>query len=126
MADSFFDIYTLPTIEFVGGETEKLFFNMYYKNTRYPFDLEGCEARFSVISYLNRYATPILSKDMEIAAGETCDNVLKVILNPSDTVQLNDKYIYQITVRHKTKGIVDIPKQGILYIINNIDKTPNW
>lgn len=52
----------------------------------------------------------------------TYDNVLTVTLSPTETVDLSGKYIYQIIIRD-IDGDVEIPKQGILYITNNINKT---
>ena len=49
------------------------------------------------------------------------DNVLRVTLTPSETVDLFGKYIYQISIRD-IGGDVEIPKQGVLYITNNINK----
>lgn len=67
--------------------------------------------------------TPILTKPMEGAFNDegTINNVLTVTLEPSETVGLNGKYIYQIQIRD-IDGDVEIPKQGILYITNNINK----
>lgn len=44
-----------------------------------------------------------------------------VTLSPIETVDLSGKYIYQIIIRD-IDGDVEIPKQGILYITNNINK----
>jgi len=51
----------------------------------------------------------------------TADNVLTVTLTPTETVELFGKYIYQIIIRD-IEGDVEIPKQGILYVTNNINK----
>ena len=52
----------------------------------------------------------------------TADNVLGVTLDPLDTVDLCGKYIYQITIKD-INGNIEIPKQGILFITNNINKS---
>lgn len=52
----------------------------------------------------------------------TAENVLAVTLDPLDTVDLCGKYIYQITIKD-INGNIEIPKQGILFIINNINKS---
>lgn len=118
------NIYTLPQIDFVGGSTADLIFNVYWgtENPR-PFGMVGCVANFAVIDYVNKTGTPIISKTMEVRlnADDTFYNVLYVELKPSDTLDLFGKYIYQITIKDVDNS-VDIPQQGILYIHNNINK----
>lgn len=115
--------YTLPTIDFVGGETQDLAFNVYFYKNKQPFSLTGCVCNFSIVSFTNKTGTPILTKPMESIYNEdvTSDNVLTVTLEPTDTVDLYGKYIYQIQIKD-INGDVEIPKQGILYITNNINK----
>lgn len=112
--------YVLPTIDFVGGETQKLAFHLFHHTNRRPFDASDCRCDFSVVNYLNRTGEPVLSKTME-TDGEG-GNTLTVKLLPSDTVGLSGKYIYQISVADSS-GDTEIPKQGLLYITNNINKT---
>lgn len=116
--------YTLPTIDFVGGETQDLAFNVYFHELDKPFSLAGCTANFSIVNYTNKMGAPILTKEMGSTYGSTAlvDNVLTVKLLPSETVNLYGKYIYQITIKD-VEGNVEIPKQGILYITNNINKS---
>lgn len=45
-----------------------------------------------------------------------------VHLEPQETLDLSGKYIYQISIRND-EGDVEIPKQGILLITNNINKS---
>ena len=54
-------------------------------------------------------------------AEGTINNVLTVTLKPKETVGLCGKYIYQIQIQD-IDGDVEIPKQGILYITNNINR----
>ena len=121
---NFFEPYTLPTIDFVGGSTTELIFNVYWgtKNPR-PFGMVGCTANFAVTSYTNKTGAPVISKTMEVRlnADDTFYNVLHVELKPSDTIDLFGKYIYQITIKDVDNS-ADIPHQGILYIHNNINK----
>lgn len=115
-------LYTLPTICFVGGETQNLRFHMYRVKTETPFNVSGCTASFAVAYYQYRLDGPILTKDMTIDETELeYGNVFAVDLEPSDTVDLSGKFIYQITVKDQD-GEVEIPKQGILYVIDNIHK----
>lgn len=116
--------YTLPTIDFVGGETQSLSFNVYFYKNKQPFSLTGCTCNFSIVSYTNKRGSPILSKQMESAfnGDVTSDNVLTVTLTPAETVDLCGKYIYQVIIRD-VRGDTEIPNQGILYITNNINKS---
>lgn len=115
--------YTLPTIDFVGGETQDLAFNLFFYKNKAPFSTTGVSANFAIVSFTNRMGKPILTKPMEGTFNNegTIDNVLTVTLEPSETVDLNGKFIYQIQIRD-IDGDVEIPKQGILYITNNINK----
>lgn len=116
--------YLLPTIDFVGGVSEDLMFNVYYNaDDPEPFNLTGCSANFSIVNYMNKTGKPMVSKSMSIRLNEegTIQNVLYVSLAPADTVDLAGKYIYQISVRDIDSN-ADIPHQGIIYIHNNINK----
>lgn len=113
------NIYTLPDISFVGGSTQKLSFNILSKG-REPLDMSACTANFSLINYVNRTGKPIVSKEMTIS-GDSVQNVLQVTLLPSDTVDLFGKFIYQVTIKDAI-GVIDIPNQGQMIIVNNINK----
>ncbi len=118
--------YTLPTINFVGGATQKLMFHTYYYQGKHPFDLSFCTAKFAIVSYNNKHTKPKVLKNMTIQNNtrpdeEPVPNILYVELEASDTVDLEGKYIYQITIQADS-GDVEIPDQGIMYITNNIDR----
>lgn len=112
--------YTLPTIDFVGGETQNILFNAYSSNGKQPFNLNNCTAGFAIVNFTNKTGEPLLTKIME--SDNKNANVLKVTLLPSETINLFGKYIYQITIRD-SDGNIEIPKQGLLYIANNINKS---
>lgn len=118
--------YTLPSIDFVGGSTQDIAFHCYFYANKNPFDLYSCAANFSLISYVNKRGEPLVSKEMEIRHDTDRDgeiaNVLYVTLAPEDTVNLVGKYIYQITIRD-VSGEIEIPNQGIIHIVNNINKS---
>lgn len=116
--------YALPIIDFVGGETQDLAFNVYFYKERKPFSLTGCDCNFSIVSFTNKTGTPILSKPMTAIYNDegSANNVLTVTLKSSDTVDLCGKYIYQIIIKD-INGDTEIPKHGILYITNNINKS---
>lgn len=117
-------MYSLPEVCFVGGSSEDFQFNVFYdKDGPKPFNLFGGTAKFSIVNFLNKNSTPLVSKDMEIDMNDedTHYNVLRVSLEPEDTVDLFGKFVYQITIRD-IDGNIDIPHQGIINIHNNIDK----
>ncbi len=119
-----YKMYGLPELQFVGGSSKDLQFNLYYdEENPKPFDLLGVEANFSIVNFMNKNSTPLVSKGMEIGMNDakTHHNVLRVSLKPADTVDLFGKFVYQITLKD-TDGNVDIPRQGIINIHNNIDK----
>ena len=68
----------------------------------------------------------MVSKQMTIRAESddegAIQNILTVTLTPSDTVKLAGKYVYQITIKD-VSGEVDIPNQGTIHIVNNINKS---
>ena len=122
MSNCDYNPYVLPTIDFVAGETQDLVFNIYFHHGNKPYDLGSCTATFSVANYMNRSGSALISKAMTVRAGTSGkDNVLAVTLKSSDTLNMAGKYIYQITLQD-VDGDVEIPKQGILMITNNIDK----
>ena len=115
--------YTLPTIEFVGGESQEFLFHAYFYNGKKPFGMTGCTSNFSIVDFRNKTGAPILTKTMGVREGYdgSSFNVLSVELTPVETYELSGKYIYQITIRD-VDGNVEIPKQGLIYITNNINK----
>lgn len=115
--------YTLPTIEFVGGESQELLFHTYFYRGRKPFSMTGCTSNFSIVDFRNKSGSPILTKSMNVLenADGSSFNVLSVELSPMETYELSGKYIYQITIRD-VNGNMEIPKQGLMYITNNINK----
>jgi hypothetical protein len=119
------DPYTLPTVEFVGGSTQELVFRVYRAVDQRLFDLYSCTANFSVINYVNKTGTAVISKKMTIgeeeSGGETVSDLLRVTLDSSETAELTGKFIYQITIQD-VSGEVEIPGQGILYIFHNINR----
>ena len=115
--------YTLPTIDFVGGETQDLMFNVYFYKNHRPFSLTGCAANFAIVSFTNKMGTPILTKPMEAIFNEdtTINNVLTVTLEPKETVGLSGKYIYQIQIQD-IGGEGGISKQGPFFFLEKNKK----
>ena len=113
--------YNLPEVSFVGGESHDFKFSL-FTDTGRAFNASDINATFSIVSSINRTGQPILSKNMTVIADTSgTKNIITVTLQPNETVNLYGKYIYQITLQD-ISGETEIPSQGILGIINNIDK----
>lgn len=113
------NIYTLPEISFVGGETQE--FNFYLKNRAgEPFDASGSSVDFAICNYSNKTGKPILSYTPTILADETgIANIIVLTIPKEDTAMLSGKFIYQITIIDAS-GNSEIPNQGIMNIAKNI------
>ena len=120
------DAYQLPTVEFVGGETQRLSFQFFRTTYSNMVPLTSTTSNFSVISSHNKRGSPIISKSMEIRLGDDglTMNVLYVELDSSETLNLFGKYIYQIVIKD-VDGDIEIPMQGIMYVTNNINQQAN-
>ena len=113
------NVYTLPEISFVGGETQE--FNFHLKDYKGdPFDASGSSINFAICNYSNKTDTPLLSYTPTLLADEKGE-LSVVILNipKEDTASLSGKFIYQITIVDVT-GNSEIPNQGIMNIAKNI------
>jgi len=107
-------------LEFVGGTAVSINFPTFFGETGEPLDLTGYTANFSLVKDTNWRGTPVLSKAMTIVPNDNGDmNSLYVELSSSDTIDLAGRYIYQIAVNGNSP---DVPHQGVVHIINNINK----
>lgn len=113
--------YTLPPIEFIGGFSEDMIFNL--KNEHgVPFDANGLEVDFSIISYADKLGTPVISKYATLVDdGTGAFTILKINFTPNESVDLYGKYIYQITFKNSTNKSVKMPLQGVLTVYRNIN-----
>lgn len=113
------NVYTLPELSFVGGETQKFTFHL--KNPQgLPFDATGATVDFSICNYSNKTGTPIVSYTPALLADE--DGVVSLVsltIPKEDTARFAGKYIYQITIID-IGGNSEIPNQGIMNIAKNI------
>ena len=120
-----FEHYTLPTIDFVGGETQELLFHTYFPRVKgkVPFSLSHCRASFTVVDFLNRNGKPVIGPlDMIVRKNDDgYDNLLFLKLTADKTENLDGKFIYQITINEPSTGDTDIPRQGIMLITRNIN-----
>ena len=117
-------IYTLPQDSFVAGQTKNYAWNL-FRESKEPFDAKNCTGTFSLLDYSDRDedATPVLTKQISFISGESnVRNMAYVSLKPSDTMNLEGKYIYQLSIKDPD-GTVEIPNQGLFYIYKNINKS---
>lgn len=108
----------LPTISFVGGATKNLYFSFLDAGGS-DVDVSSYTVTFSIVSAVHRFGKPIKTKPMQISGD---NSVMSVSLSPSDTVDLFGKYIYQISIIDAA-GDAEEPRQGEMYIYQNIDKS---
>lgn len=113
------NVYTLPEISFVGGETQE--FNFHLKDYKGdPFDASGSSINFAICNYSNKTGTPLLSYTPTLLADEKGESSVVILNIPKeDTASLSGKFIYQITIVDVT-GNSEIPNQGIMNIAKNI------
>lgn len=114
-------IYNLPKINLVGGSSERFLFTLLTLGG-YDFDVTSCGASFSLINFTNKNGVPILMREMDVVDGKNgVKNVVSVSLEPDDTFKLYGRYIYQITITDLYNSATEIPGQGLIDIIRNID-----
>lgn len=112
-------VYNLPELNFVGGESQILMFNLLTASGT-SFDADGCEIGFAVVNYANKNGMPILSKTAtKLDDKDGYSSIARIELTPADTVYMFGRYVYQITV-YDIDGKTEIPGQGIINIIRNI------
>lgn len=119
--------YILPTIDFVGGESQTIVFDLYMEDGRPYEDVSECTIIFSVAHFLDRqYGSPVIRLDnsgdqVKIYGGPQGKiNRVKIFLKPGDTSRLSGKYIYQVMIvggNDKT----EIPGQGIILVTKNLN-----
>lgn len=117
------DIYTLPEVVFVSGQSNTLRWRL-FTPTKRPFNADACIGNFAVVDYSDQTGDPLISKPLEFVVGDDetgVKNVAVVDLEPDDTLGLHGKYIYQITIKD-VDGEVEIPNQGFLQITHNINE----
>ena len=116
------DIYTLPEVVFVSGQSNTLRWRL-FTASRTPFNADGCTGNFAVVDYSDQTGEPLISKSLRFLVGDESGkkNIAEVDLEPRDTLELHGKYIYQITIKD-IDGEVEIPNQGFLQIAHNINE----
>ena len=118
------DIYTLPQITFVAGQSQTLRWRL-LTQSKYPFNANDCTGNFAVVDYSDKYSDPLISKPLSFVVDDNKNevkNIATVELLPTDTLGFSGKYIYQIIIKD-IKGKTEIPNQGILLISHNINES---
>lgn len=113
-------IYRLPEIQFVGGESQLLIFDL-ETVTGKEFDAARCKVNLAIIPFINKRGTPVVAKEAEKKRGtKGVYSIIQFDLYPEDTAKLVGEYIYQVTIVDED-GIAEIPSQGIMHISKNIN-----
>lgn len=113
------NIYTLPEISFVGGESQTFLFNL-LTIAKNSFDAQGCEIGLAIIQYSNKNGMPVLTKAVDIFEGDSgVMSIAKADLLPEDTIGLYGRYVYQLTIKDSYNN-TEIPGQGIMHVTRNI------
>ena len=116
------EIYGLPEVKFVAGETQTFVFHLYFQSTNDPFNANGCKVNFAIVDYTNKSGKPLLCKKCKIRLNtDGIANIAEAYLTPEDTAGMYGKYVYQLQVRD-IDDEVEIPGQGLLVISKNINK----
>ena len=114
--------YVLPEWQLVGGETRKRTFTLYHDECGPTYNIPGATAEVAVVDFVNPHGELKLCKEASVSVDENghyCE--VTVDLTPADTLDLQGKYIYQLTIKDAL-GNIAAPK-GLMYITANIDKT---
>lgn len=118
------DIYTLPQITFVAGQSQTLRWRL-LTQSKAPFNASDCTGNFAVVDYSDKNGDPLISKPLLFVIDDSISeikNIATVELLSSDTLGFSGKYIYQITIKDMN-GKSEIPNQGILLISHNINES---
>lgn len=122
------DIYTLPEVVFVSGQSNTLRWRLFTK-AGVPYNADGCTGNFAVVDYSDQTGDPLISKSLYFIVDPDADDsetavkhIACVDLTPSDTLGLDGKYIYQITIKD-IDGEAEIPNQGFFQITHNINES---
>lgn len=114
------EIYTLPEITFIGGETQEILFRL--KNPAGELhSIYNGAADFSFCPYTYKSGTPSVSIPpyfLDDGNGGTCK--ILVTIPASETVDRYGKFVYQLIIKEDSKIIVVC--QGLMNIARNINK----
>lgn len=119
------NIYTLPELNFVGGEAIEIYFHILRSNGE-ALDITGAKADFAVCDYSAKDSDPLLhydtvnnSDNLKILADEGGVVSLVYLMTAQEAmVDFFGKYVYQLTITDAS-GRTDV-RQGIMNITRNI------
>jgi hypothetical protein len=116
------EIYSLDTINFgVGGSTDPIRFYLRNKNSEI-YDATGCTVYLAISKFGFTQTTPDVSKTLTlIADDEGLYSIAQYTPLASDTINLEGKYEYEITIKDLTNS--NSSEKGIMYISKNINKS---
>lgn len=113
-------LFTLNDIDIIGGDYREILIRINDIDSGEILDITNLSVNFALVSYVDRNGSPILSKNLEISPVDSSAFILTLL--PNDTVNLNGKYIYQISVKaNDTKKVESF--QGVMTIDKNINPT---
>ncbi len=113
--------YLLPDWDFVAGATQRRSFIL-YKNSGELCDIQGGTAHLAIVEYVHQGA-PVITKEVAVGAmpdGKKCR--IAFTLSPSETKDLDGKYLYQVMVKDGN-GNVSIPFHGHMRVQKNLQKS---
>ena len=113
------EVYTLPSIEFIGGGVQKFRFHVYRSDNKTPLDVSGGVCNFAVRRFETMIDEPILSRTFELP--DESGNLITITLDATDTLDWAGRYVYQLSYRDVC-GVNEPPVQGLLYVTKNINQ----
>ncbi len=108
----------LPTIEIIAGDTCPFIFDLRDINHSDIFTY-NCTAYLAVAPYVNDDREPVVSKSIT-SQKLTNEDDLTFILEPSETIHLRGKYVYQLLLRNDQRTEIF---EGHLIVYANRNKT---
>lgn len=92
-----------------------------YNNSKKQINATGMIARLAICSYVTAGMSPLVLKQCSVVDWDQGMAVLRVDLDPEDTIDLHGKFIYQITAKDVAGDLGVL--RGYLYVAPNGDPT---
>ena len=114
------EIQKLDDCTLYAGSTETLYLDVYSESGG-DLELSGFSVEWCLISYSNKYGSPVLKKDASVAEGEGGYNRAVIEISDTDTINLVQTYIqqWQAIDGDNKKHVL---AQGNINFIRNIDR----
>ena len=110
------EVFSLGTMQFVGGGRIEIEFLFKHYITKKDLDISRAKALYWTLSRMGDVGTTLLKKQCELSSNYSC--VVKI--DKDDTFYLEGKYIQQITLIDANDQPI-IGGQGIIFINRNND-----